>query len=188
MLGTQFIKKCISLCTSKCTLHLALRSTFKARCKARYKVLLCMSKRPVACGGHDWSLCAFGASALNQPPCHPCSHRLAAVGVVQRPRFFRWTFGCSLAAGAPLRILLWWPQTHRRCDGITLSHRACAVDKPLGSAGGHSRILCRFCADGAQRATESCSVTGGRARHGQGAGRAGAVEADGESYRDALDR
>ena len=31
---------------------------------------------------------------------------------------------------------------HGRSDGSAHSHRACAADKPLGSAGGHGRSLC----------------------------------------------
>ena len=77
---------------------------------------------------------------------------------------------------------------HLRSDGRTLSRRAGAADELLGSAGGHraqgSDAQCRE----AQKAIESRWVSGGRGRHRQGAGQAGSVEADDESYSDGLER
>ena len=52
----------------------------------------------------------------------------------------------------------------------------------------HSEIVYAQQRGAAQRALGSRSVAGVRARHGQGAGRAGAVEADGEGCPDALKR
>ena len=72
--------------------------------------------------------------------------------------------------------------------GRTLSRRAGAADELLGSAGGHPAHKFSVRAGAAQRAIESRWGSGVRARHGQGAGRAGAVEADGEGCPDALKR
>ena len=60
--------------------------------------------------------------------------------------------------------------------------------KPLGSAGGHGAQKFSAQRRQAQKAIESRWMAGVRARHGQGAGRAGAVEADGEGCPDALER
>ena len=72
--------------------------------------------------------------------------------------------------------------------GRTLSRRAGAADELLGSAGGHGPQKNDIQRRAAQKATESRSATGVRARHGQGAGRVTAVEAAHESDRDGLDR
>ena len=61
-------------------------------------------------------------------------------------------------------------------------------DSKLGSAGPPFRILSCVWLRKLSRANESRWVTGVRAGHGQGAGRAGAVEADGEGCPDALER
>ena len=63
-----------------------------------------------------------------------------------------------------------------------------AMSKRLASHGGHSKILRDAQLRKLSRANESRWVAGVRARHGQGAGRAGAVEADGEGCPDALER
>ena len=75
-----------------------------------------------------------------------------------------------------------------RCIGSNHAHPAVAADKLLGSVGGHRAQGSDIQSRAAQRALESRWVAGVRARHGQGAARAGAVEAAHESYRDALDR
>ena len=63
-----------------------------------------------------------------------------------------------------------------------------AMSKRLASHGGHSKILRDAQLRKLSRANESRWVSGGRGRHRQGAGQAGSVEADDESYSDGLER
>ena len=67
-------------------------------------------------------------------------------------------------------------------------HLIAVQDSKLGSAGPPFRILRAAQLRKLSRAIESRWLAGVRARHGQGAGRAGAVEADRESHRDALEK
>ena len=63
-----------------------------------------------------------------------------------------------------------------------------AMSKRLASHGGHSKILRDAQLRKLSRAIESRWATGVRGRHRQGAGQAGSVEADDESYSDGLER
>ena len=67
-------------------------------------------------------------------------------------------------------------------------HLLAVQDSKLGSAGPPFRILRAAQLRKLSRANESRWVSGGRGRHRQGAGQAGSVEADDESYSDGLER
>ena len=71
---------------------------------------------------------------------------------------------------------------HRWCVGGTLSHRACAADKLLGSAGGHGLQKKGVQRSGAQTATDTLSVAWLRGGFGRGA------RPSSTGFRDQMDR
>ena len=77
---------------------------------------------------------------------------------------------------------------HRTLDHGNEDPLLAAMIKRLVVCGGHGKILSVQRLRKLSRAIESRWVSGGRGRHRQGAGQAGSVEADDESYSDGLER
>ena len=77
---------------------------------------------------------------------------------------------------------------HRTLDHGSEDPLLAAMIKRLVVCGGHGKILSVLRLRKLSRAIESRWVSGGRGRHRQGAGQAGSVEADDESYSDGLER